>query len=333
MMGWILMLTLPAWWSSSISGFVRSDAFWLSSPGLQGPGQVVRIRLRWEPAWGPFTFKFHPELDAWTGTSVPLRPLIAGQFLDDAAPWHIHREPDTETYAILDRWSVTFAHGPVQLTVGRDRYPWGKVRFFSLLDQWNPYEPLAFGMVERQGVRGARLQLYRDDFSWMELLYVHTHAADAYGVAVFATAGAVDFQVAAATGPRRWVGGAFSGGFGRWVLRGEMLLDVSGDLEWVTDLDVQASDRIYVTMETGRSRGHVYPVGTWWLVAVQWQMSDRVQLFGSLGRFADFGTLLSLTVQSTLTPDLDVQFTLFLTNGTAPNTRIRLGLAGWQWYF
>jgi len=163
----ILPLALPL--LAQVNGYMYFSSVFMDYQGQRSLSllSAARVNLRWER--GPLKLKISPVLFSLAAEEGNLF-LLTGFDPGASHSLFLIKQRDLTSFLSLDRASLTLYLGRLSLTLGRDRYPWGKARFFSLLDRFNPYNPFSL-LGERQGTDGGRLRFYLSDFSWAEGIY------------------------------------------------------------------------------------------------------------------------------------------------------------------
>jgi len=252
----IFLLGLPSF--ASFSGYFQASSFYSEFYGENEILQVARLRAKFETNLWSFRIKVHGEAGAFSSPKY-LQPLLTGSSLEDTNPVYFYRGNNERIYFYLDRASVSYSTEKFLILIGRDRFPWGKARLFSLLDVFNPYEPFALVREERQGINGVRARAYFSGFSWAEGIFVRRMGKSIYGGSLFFSAGNFDFQFAIGHFKREFFGSAFEGNIKGVGLRGELVLRKGGKLESNLGFDWQITPKLYILGEYLRSEGFIFP--------------------------------------------------------------------------
>jgi hypothetical protein len=83
---------------------------------------------------------------------------------------------NSENYYLLnriDRLSLDYITGNLQLTIGRQRIAWGTSWAWNPVDLFNPSSPLDFDNEEKNGADAARLQYFLNYNSSVDIVYKH----------------------------------------------------------------------------------------------------------------------------------------------------------------
>lgn len=253
----LALLVFPLF--SDVSGYLQLSFFIADFAGDRELLQMARIRLKFDTRILGISTKLHVEEGALSSSSFYL-PLLTGSFLDEANPLYFYRGENEKVYLYLDRASLGYEGSRFSFTLGRDRFPWGKARLFSVIDIFNPYEPFALTKEERQGVNGGRTRYYFSGFSWIEAVYVRRKARDVFGGSLFFSLSSFDFQAGAGEYlGKKFVCGALEGDVKGAGVRAEFMKLKDRDLEYTLGFDFQTSSGLYILGEYLRSHGTLFP--------------------------------------------------------------------------
>lgn len=259
-MGWLPLLAVltSAVWTPS--GYVNLNSLYFDPGGRSSITHSASLRLKWAFRLGPFDGKIHGQA-GFLSAGEALVPFLVGLDLETIEPALIHRGSSSTAFAYFDRFSMTWSSEHVELMVGRDRFAWGKARILSVLDRWNPYVPFALFQDERQGVNGARIQVFMSGFTWVEGAYSRFRGQDRWSAAFRTTVGVFDLQAVVARDRETMFGVAFEGDVSGFGVRGEAIAWRDGPAEYVIGVDRQVTPAIYVIGEVLHSEGRFYPEG------------------------------------------------------------------------
>jgi len=295
---------------SDISGYLQVSSYMADFHDTQNLLQVARIRVKFETSIFGLSAKLHLEQGAFSSPSY-YQPLLTGSFLDEANPLYFYKGKNERVYAYLDRASLGYEGSWFSFTLGRDRFPWGKSRLFSVLDLFNPYEPFALSKEERQGVNGARARIYFSGFSWAEAVYVKRKEGKIYGTSVFFSISSFDFQIGAGQYyGTEFLGGAFEGDIKGVGLRGEILKVKGRRAEYTLGFDFQASSKVYVLGEFLQSRGTLFPEIKLYTLSSSLELTPLLKLNFTGVYTRPEGKIALVSLTYSLEENLDLQFSL-----------------------
>lgn len=295
---------------SDISGYLQVSSYMSDFNDTQDLLQLARIRIKFETSIFGLSAKLHLEEGAFSSPPY-YQPLLTGSFLDEADPLYFYKGENERVYAYMDRASLGYEGSRFSFTVGRDRFPWGKARLFSVLDLFNPYEPFALSKEERQGVNGARARMYFSGFSWAEAVYVKRKAGEIYGTSVFFSISSFDFQLGAGRYlGAEFLGGAFEGDFKGVGLRGEILKVKGRKAEYTLGFDFQANPKVYVLGEFLQSRGTLFPEIKLYTLSSSLELTPLLKLNFTGVYTRPEGKIAMISLTYSLEENLDLQFSL-----------------------
>ncbi len=296
------------------TGYVNLNSLYYDLGPQTGMVHAAAVRLKWHLRVGPFDGKIHGQAGFLSANAL-LVPFLTGLDLDTLEPALIHRGTESTAFAYFDRFALDYAGDRFEVRVGRDRYAWGKARILSVLDRWNPYVPFALFQDERQGVNGARVQVFFSGFTWVEGIYTRFRGRDRWGAALRTTVGAFDVQAVVARDGATLFGVAFEGDVFGFGVRGEGIAWRDGPTEYVIGVDRQVTSRFYVMGEYLHSAGRFYPPGDAVVVSLELEPAPlhRIQL-GYI-RIDPGGTLWSLGYRYSLATDWELVVTGIYTTG------------------
>lgn len=293
-----------------VSGYFYISSFLADFQGEQQILQMARLRLKFETRVLGLSAKVHVEEGAFSAPPY-YQPLLSGSFLEEADPVYFYRGYNERAYLYLDRASLGYEGNRFSFTLGRDRFPWGKARLFSVLDIFNPYEPFALSKEERQGVNGGRARFYFSGFSWAEAIYVKRRAGEIYGGSLFFSLFSFDFQAGAGKYfEKRFFGGALEGDIGGIGLRGEFIKVENRDVEYTLGFDFQANPRLYILGEFLRSRGTLFPEIKLFTLYSSYEISPLLKLNLTGVYTKPEGKIVMASLSYSVEENLDVQFSL-----------------------
>lgn len=212
-----------------LSGYVLNVAG-LSDSSAFGPGgasDFQRLRLMMEPALGPFRFEaayeqlflYQQRQGAAFGALAPGATPASGEWL--GLDWTIIERGDVRWRQRFDRLDVALPLGRLEARVGRQAISWATTLLFTPADPFAPFDPSDPFREYRSGVDAARLQLFPDEFSELDLVVRPERMPDGRTVTAAARvrtkvgsgdltgwAGVVHGETAAAVGLTRTAAGA-----------------------------------------------------------------------------------------------------------------------------
>ena len=151
--------------------------------------------------------------------------------------WDLEHEIKREDELIWNhsiyRGYALIRHADIDLTVGRQRVPWGKGWFWSPLDMFNPVSPTAIERDERDGVDAALLTISGGTVSSLSLLYIpQRDFQDSAAARAVGQLGSYDIAFSSGRHMERAFAGLdFAGYIGGGGFYGELVSieDISGD--------------------------------------------------------------------------------------------------------
>ncbi|MGQ9617946.1 MAG: hypothetical protein ACUVUG_03175 [Candidatus Aminicenantia bacterium] len=323
----------------SFTGYFKLNTFYLDYEGESSFVHLGRLRLKFEENYKLFSIKIHSETDfSFKGTEF--YSLFTGTLLDELNPFYIYRKEDLEIYHFFDRFSASYDTEKFNLTVGRQRIPWGKAKLFSPLDFFNPFNPFAIDKEEKQGVDSFRAQFYFNGFNWMEGVYARREEKDFYGISLFLTFGSLDTNIALSflnKIPAFGFAGEWSGG--RAVIRGEFLLKdfaarARRELSFGGDLLI--SQNFFVSGEYYSSNdSDILPAGDLLALSVNYKISELSSFqAGFFQIFSEKANFLFLYFSHSLSSNTGLHLGLLFSEGRASSFNIpKLAFSGFYFYF
>ena len=138
----------------------------------------------------------------------------------------------------LHRAYVKIKGGNVDLTIGRQRIPWGRGGFFSPLDIFNPLSPTAMERGEREGVDGVVMELSSGIVSNASLVYLPMkNSSDTFAAKLETLIGSYDIALAAGRHVGvDFTGANFTGYVGDAGFKGELVFsrdNYADNLNWL----------------------------------------------------------------------------------------------------
>ena len=270
--------------------------------------QIERLRLKFNTEILGLSAKVQVEQGAF---SSPLfyQPYLTGSFLGEGNPVYLYKGEEERFYFYMDRASLSYESEKFSFTAGRDRFPWGKARLFSVLDIFNPYEPFALSKEERQGVNGARARLYFSGFSWAEAVYVKRKAGNIYGGGIFFSVYSFDFQICSGKYfGKKFYGGAFEGDIKGVGIRGEVVKFERQRSEYTLGFDFQASPKLYIVGEILRSNGTLFPDIKLYAISSSYEISPLLK-FTLTGVYTiPESKILMLSFEYSIEENMDIGF-------------------------
>ncbi len=316
---------------ADLSGFFYFSSFRTDFQGQRDLLLFSALRLRWEGDLGPLRFKFVPQLVGFSLPSYYL-PLITGYDLEEGNPLYFYKGGEDRAYLLVDRASLSFSAGRLSVTVGRDRFAWGKARMFSLMDIFNPYNPFSL-FPERQGVDGGRLRFYLSDFSWAEAVWVRRKGESSYGAGIFFPLSSFDLQISAGRSGGKFLGLAFEGDLGGIGLRGELFKKEGFSLEYVLGADYQLTGKIYVMGEYLRSKGSLYPPLNLLTLGGEFDITPLLRAEVYFMRLSGGSYFIFSNLKYSAAENLDVNLGLLVSSSKAPWPMPNISSLSWKLYF
>lgn len=198
--------------------------------------------------------------------------LSTGEFAAEGQYWNLDHEIKREDELIWDhsiyRGYALIRHADIDLTVGRQRVPWGKGWFWSPLDMFNPVSPIEIEGDERDGVDAALLTISGGTVSSLSLLYIpqRDFIDSTAGRIVFPLA---SYDIAISAGrhmERGFAGLDFAGYIGDGGFYGELVSieDTSGDqkLSYLFSGNYNFESSLYIMVEYFLNGGVIIPGST-----------------------------------------------------------------------
>lgn len=189
--------------------------------------------------------------------------LPSGQY------WNLDHEIKRDNELIWDhsiyRGYAIMRQGDIDLTLGRQRVPWGKGWFWSPLDMFNPVSPTAIERDERGGVDAALLTFSKGRVSSLSLLYIpqRDFLDSTAGRIVFPLA---SYDIAISAGrhmERGFAGLDFAGYVGDGGFYGELVSieNIKGDqkLNYLFSGNYNFESSLYIMIEYFRNGGAIVP--------------------------------------------------------------------------
>lgn len=202
----------------------EKDSYYLDSNRL-------RLELRGEPA-ETFSYDIQYDNHVAFGDYISTSEFASLETAAELSPRRTYWDLDQEISERGElRWEhsvyrayATFRSGNIDLTVGRQRIPWGKGWFWSPLDIFNPVSPTAIERDEREGVDGALLTVSKGTVSSASLVYLPRRAgSDTVAGRVVGSIGSYDVALSGGTRlGRDFAGIDFAGYIGDGGLYGEV---------------------------------------------------------------------------------------------------------------
>lgn len=183
----------------------------------------------------------------------------AAESLPSRQYWNLGHEIKREDELIWDhsiyRGYAIIRHADIDLTLGRQRVPWGKGWFWSPLDMFNPVSPTTIERDERDGVDAALLTISGGTVSSLSLLYIpqRDFLDSTAGRIVFPLA---SYDIAISAGrhmERRFAGLDFAGYIGEGGFYGEVasIEDIKGNqkLSYLFSGNYNFESSLYIMVE------------------------------------------------------------------------------------
>lgn len=193
----------------------------------------------------------------------------AAESLPSRQYWNLSHEIKREDELIWDhsiyRGYAIIRHADIDLTLGRQRVPWGKGWFWSPLDMFNPVSPIAIERDERDGVDAALLTISGGTVSSLSLLYIpqRDFLDSTAGRIVFPLA---SYDIAISAGrhmERRFAGLDFAGYIRDGGFYGEVasIEDIKGNqkISYLFSGNYNFESSLYVMIEYFRNGGVIIP--------------------------------------------------------------------------
>ncbi|MDT8317345.1 MAG: hypothetical protein RQ824_05070 [bacterium] len=189
--------------------------------------------------------------------------LPSGQY------WNLEHEIKREDELIWDhsiyRGYALIRQGDIDLTIGRQRVPWGKGGFWSPLDMFNPLSPTAIERDERDGVDAALLTISGGTVSSLSLLYIpQRDFLDSTAARIVFPLVSYDIAVSAGRHMERGFAGLdFAGYLGDGGFYGELVSieDIKGDqkFSYLFSGNYNFESSLYIMVEYFKSGGAKIP--------------------------------------------------------------------------
>ncbi|MCC6396779.1 MAG: hypothetical protein IT282_07140 [Bacteroidetes bacterium] len=164
----------------AIQGYVKDLAGWVDQRPTMGTLTLGHIHNTFQ---NRLTTRYYPSSTLTLACDLRTRMIYQREFnaggmftsalqgaseLLDLNAVLIDRD-DAVLVSQVDRLSVDWILGPLQLTVGRQRIAWGTNLVWNPTDLFNPFSVLDFDYEERPGVDGFRAQIFTGPTSKIEL--------------------------------------------------------------------------------------------------------------------------------------------------------------------
>ena len=351
-----------------VSGYVLGVGAYQGASALGASGSTFLARTRLMPVLtsGGFTFDIAYEhvlmrAPGSGGFSITVPGGSAtrtGDWL--GLDWDLHSGSNTEWRHRLDRMSIGFSGGPVEITIGRQAVSWATTLILTPADPFAPFDPSDPFREYRGGIDALRIKMFTGPFSEIETVVRPTETA--FGTTLTALGRAQTSKSGWAFGA--WGGilhdqpaGALftTGALGTTAVRAEVAIREHRDAE-VTMRGAIGLDRfftpkgkdLYITLElqydgfgaqntsklldiiTSKSfiRGDMQTLGEWTVVS---QMSYQIHPLVSVNGFAlanarDRSVLVSPRLTWSATGSLAVTAAAFRGLGTELVSTGTLGL-------
>jgi len=186
--------------------------------------------------------------------------------------WNLDHEIKRDDELIWDhsiyRGYALMRHADIDLTLGRQRVPWGKGWFWSPLDMFNPVSPTAIERDERHGVDAALLTISGGTVSSMTLLYIpQRDALDSTAGRIVFPLASYDIAISAGRHKERGFAGLdFAGYVGDGGFYGELVSieDLMGDqqLSYLFSGNYNFESSLYIMVEYFLNGGAIIPGST-----------------------------------------------------------------------
>jgi len=288
----------------------------------------LRLNFHWE--LGGAKIKLSPQFNAAASSPLYSSFLIGGE-PEEVHSLFLHKDDYSSVYLFLDRASLSIEKGRFSITLGRDRYPWGKARIFSLLDIFNPYNPFSLS-PQRLGADGGRLRFYLSDFSWLEGIWIKREGKGIYGAGLFFSWGGFDFQLSTGEARGKFLGFAFEGDIAGVGVRGEIFKKQEFGLEYVLGADWQINPKTYIMGEYLKSQGSLYPPVKTLLLGISRQITPLLTAELHLLGFSPSGRAFWGGLHYSATENLDIKIGVFYAS-SSPWPLPQMNFLSWKLYF
>ncbi len=223
-----------------------------------------------------FSYNIQYDNHLFFGDYISTGEFAALEAASDSTPsgqyWNLDHEIKREDELIWDhsiyRGYALIRHDDIDLTLGRQRVPWGKGWFWSPLDMFNPVSPTAIEKDERYGVDAALLTISGGTVSSLTLLYIpqRDFINSTAGRIVFPLA---SYDIAISAGrhmERGFAGLDFAGYIGDGGFYGELVSieDFKGDqkLSYLFSGNYNFESSLYIMVEYFLNGGAIIPGST-----------------------------------------------------------------------
>lgn len=176
-------IALPLNAQIDLSGYALGMASRSGRSALTRDGNTLlgRARIMLASTSGPISFDVayeHLMTRTPGGQSLGLAtPGVGGAEDWLGADWELWSTSESEWRHRLDRVSVAFARGPLEVTVGRQAISWATTLFLTPADPFVPFDPSDPFRVYRAGVDAARVRLFPGPFTEIEAVVRPTETA------------------------------------------------------------------------------------------------------------------------------------------------------------
>jgi hypothetical protein len=262
--------------NAQFSGFTLAGHYknlFISSQTVDGENYFLdtnRLRLEIDKQADPW--QFHAEIDnellLHDFADTPDFAYIRSREHQNLASWDSDKVSVDDDHVYLRhalyRLYVKYFSPEFQAVVGKQAVDWGKMRFYSPMDLFNPLGPIEIERDYRTGVDAVNLTLASDGLSGWNLVIAPGHDPEhaRYGLKYYTNVKSYDLEfIAAQIREDQVIGAAFDGQLGGAGFRGEITQNWQQDEERTfarasLGIDYNFSEKTYLLFEQLYNGGH-----------------------------------------------------------------------------